>query len=291
MVLNRRGPSPEHKDVSAAPARTRFGQVRSDLSSGQNLEIYVTVLLALTLGLMGIFDVVDGRFIAAATLGTLGLLALSSLASRHQSMYLYTSVQSLTSVLNAVVSGDVPIDRFLAEKAPRLDDHIRAASDVRLLGVTLSRTVRDLVGTLDARLRAGASVRVIVIDPEGTAPVEAVARTVGVTSPEFYRPRITSTIEILSALASLPGTSGGVEVRLLPYVPAFGMYVIDPEAAHGEIYVELYQHRSLEPNPCFALRAERDGRWFKFFVNQFDVLWQSARPLPPPPPTQKPTPS
>jgi hypothetical protein len=269
-------------DAKSRPSRrTGLSQIWFDLTRAHNLEIYVTVLLALTLGLLGIFDVVDPRIVAAATLGTLGLLAVSSLQGRHQSDELLSSVRSLTGVVSAAIHADVPVDRFLATKAPALDDDIRAAMDIRLVGVTLSRTVRDLVGMLDARLRAGAVLRIVIIDPDGTAPVEAVARTLGVSSPDFYRPRVASTLDILTGLASLPGSAGRIEVRLLPYLPAFGMYLFDPDTPDGRVYVELYQHRSLEPNPCFGLRGERDARWYRFFLRQFEVLWDSARPLPP----------
>jgi len=243
------------------------------------MEIYVTAALSLTLGLLGVLVVVRPVVIAAATLGTLALLTASGLSSRHQIDDLHSSVRSLTAAVNDAVHADPPVDRFLAVKAPALDDDLRTAEDIRLVGVTLSRTVRDLVGPLDRRLRAGASLRVVIIDPDSSAPVEAVARTLGVTSPEFYRPRVASTLDILAALASLPGTAGCIEVRLLPFVPTFGMYLIDPTTPDGRVYVELYQHRSLEPNPCFGLRGERDGRWYGFFVNQFDTLWDCARPV------------
>ncbi|MEJ3748004.1 hypothetical protein WEI85_32525 [Actinomycetes bacterium KLBMP 9797] len=255
-------------------------RIWSDLARARNLEIYITALLAVGLGLLGAFDVVDDRAVAATTLATLALLALSNLAGRHQQDDLRASIGALTTAVHQAIHTDVPVDRVLAVKAPALDEDLRAATDIRLVGVTLSRTVRDMVGPLDRRLRAGAVVRVIVIDPDSAAPLEAFARTLGVTSPDFYRPRVDSTIEILSALALLPGTAGRIEVRLLPFVPTFGMYLVDPGTADGRIYVELYQHRSLEPNPCFGLRAERDGHWYGFFVNQFDTLWESARPVP-----------
>jgi len=86
-------------------------------------------------------------------------------------------------------------------------------------------------------------------------------------------------MDILAGLGAMPGMTGRIEVRLLPYVPAFGMYLIDPTLPDGRAYVELYQHRSLEPNPCFSLRPDRDGRWYPFFVKQFDTLWDSARPV------------
>lgn len=254
-------------------------RLRSDLAGGNNLEIYATALLSMALLLLGLFDVVNTRVVSAATLGTVALLMLSSLGGRHKMDDLRAAVQSLAEAVSNATHADVPADRFLAVKAPAIDDELRAADDIRLVGVTLSRTVRDLVGSLDRRLRTGAVLRVVVIDPDTTAPVEAMARTLGVTSPRFYRPRVASTLEILAGLASLPGTAGRIEVRLLPFVPAFGMYLIDPATADGRVYVELYQHRSLEPNPCFSLQADRDGHWYRFFVNQFDTLWDSARPV------------
>lgn len=268
---------------AAAPSRRPAGPFRrawADLTLAHNLEIYVTAVLSIAIGLLSIFDVVNTQAVAAATLGTLALLAVSSLGGRHRLDDLQVSVRNLNSSVQQAVHADLPADRFLAVKAPALDDDLRAASDIRLVGVTLSRTVRDLVGSLDRRLRAGAVLRVVIIDPDSSAPVEAVARTLGVTSPDFYHPRVGSTMDILAALATLPGTAGRIEVRLLPFVPTFGMYLIDAGAPHGRVYVELYQHRSLEPNPCFGLEAERDGRWYRFFVNQFDTLWESARPAP-----------
>ena len=65
-------------------------------------------------------------------------------------------------------------------------------------------------------------------------------------------------------------------MRITTLIP--GPSLIDPGETDGRSYVELYQHRSLEPDPCFSLHAERDGQWYRFFVNQFDILRESARP-------------
>jgi hypothetical protein len=282
-------PDPEPAGGPASGARPGTARRRPAVPSrpawftyafGHNLEIYLTAALSLVLGLLGIFDLVDTRVVTAATLGTLALLAISNLGSRHQIDELRTSVRSLAATVGDTMRADVAADRYLAVKAPPLDDELRAADDIGLVGVTLSRTVRELAGTLERRLRAGATLRVVVIDPDSAAPLDAVARTLGITSPDLYRPRIAATIEILNHLASRSGGAGRIEVRLLPFVPAFGMYLIDPREWDGRVFVELYQHRSLEPNPCFALRSERDRHWYTFFVNQFDVLWDSARPYP-----------
>ncbi|MFE4750949.1 hypothetical protein ACFRIB_11840 [Streptomyces mirabilis] len=46
-------------------------RVRDDLSSAENLEIYVTALLSLPLAALGALDVAGGKVLAAATLSTL----------------------------------------------------------------------------------------------------------------------------------------------------------------------------------------------------------------------------
>jgi hypothetical protein len=110
--------------------------------------------------------------IGAATLAVLALLAASGLETRHQSEEIGSRLERLA----AEVSGNVPADRFLTTRRPVLEVDVAAAADIRLVGVTLSRTVRDLLPVLDRRLRKGASVRVLVIDGDGPARAEAIAR-------------------------------------------------------------------------------------------------------------------
>jgi hypothetical protein len=115
----------------------------SDLAAGSNVEIYATTLVSLVLALLSVFDVVAPSVVAAATLATLALLALSTLGSRHQVQDLRRSIDTLTAAVNNAVPDDLPVHRFLAVKAPDLHDELRGAGDIRLVGVTLGRTVRD----------------------------------------------------------------------------------------------------------------------------------------------------
>jgi hypothetical protein len=66
-------------------------------------------------------------------------------------------------------------------------------------------------------------------------------------------------------------------LRLLPYIPSFGIIAVDPAEANGVIYVEIYRHKSLEENAAFKLERERDQRWYDYFLSQYNVLWESAR--------------
>lgn len=42
-------------------------RLRTDLSTGRNLEIYLTALIAPAVGVLGVFSVVNAQVVAAAT--------------------------------------------------------------------------------------------------------------------------------------------------------------------------------------------------------------------------------
>jgi len=262
----------------ATPAESRPGgllrQVGNDLRRGHNIELYATVTVSLCIALLTVFGVVDIKVVSGTTLAVLALLAVSGLATRHRS----EAVERRLEQLAANLSGDIPADRFLKSRMPVLDEDVASAADIGLIGVTLTRTVRDLLPVLDRRLRRGASIRVLVIDGDGPARTEAVARSRGADAPDFYQHRLASTIDLLGVLASAAQDESALQLRLLPYVPTFGMCLIDPAETYGRIHVEIYQHQSIEQNPSFSLRADRDSHWYQLFARQFETLWASAQP-------------
>jgi hypothetical protein len=250
--------------------------LETDLKQGRNLDLYVIVAVAVAMAILSVLNIVDAGVIGAATLAVLAVMASSALTSRHQ----VDGVKSALDRLVAGEAGNVPAERFLSPRLPALDGEAATATDIGLVGVALTRTVRDLLPVLDQRLRAGASIRVILIDVESAAQTEAVARSKKAGSPDFYLHRLLATIDLLRVLASSARNESALELRVLPFVPTFGMCLIDSTQSHGRIHVEVYQHRTLEANPSFSLRADRDGRWYNLFASQFDTLWESARVFP-----------
>jgi len=222
--------------------------------------------------------VVDPKILAAATLAVLAVMAISGLASRHH----VDDVRIALERLVANESGKVAADRFLSRRLPDLDAEIVTATDIALVGVTLTRTVRDMLPVLDRRLRVGARVRVLLIDTDSHAGVEAVSRSreAEAAATDFYRQRVASTANLLRVLASSATSASTLELRMLPYVPTFGLCMVDGEENHGRIHVEIYQHRTLETNPTFSLYADRDGHWYDLFRGQFETLWECGRALP-----------
>ncbi|MET8985977.1 hypothetical protein ABZW49_11055 [Nonomuraea wenchangensis] len=71
------------------------------------------------------------------------------------------------------------------------------ARDLRLAGVTLSRTVRGHVEELRKALERGATVKVLLIDPSGGVPEEAARRSTIDGRGEVFEHRVTSTLHLL----------------------------------------------------------------------------------------------
>jgi hypothetical protein len=248
-----------------------LSRIRAELSTGENLELYITVLLALTLAVLGIFDVVGDKTLVAATLATLGLLAIGTLASRRR-------VEDLSELVRAQGAGGVSAEDFFTKDKPGLREQVRLARDVRILGVTLSRTIRNVIDELQHCVRDGAVVKVALIDPRTGAPAEAAARSTISGQPGVFENRLRPTIDLLVELARTPGATGRVEVRFLPFVPAFGVVQLDAQRANGRIYVDVYSHKSAGGDAVFSLLPHRDGEWYPHFEAEFERVWEAGRP-------------
>ncbi|SEF65609.1 hypothetical protein SAMN05444920_101299 [Nonomuraea solani] len=236
-------------------------RLRADLGTGKNLEIYLTALIALTVGVLGVFDVVNTKVVGAATLATLALVAVNTLGPKQQ-------VAELTRLVESKLAGD----GFLSTEKD-LKPRIAHANDIRFVGVTLSRTIRAYVDDLQKGLNRGARVRVLVIDPTGTVPEEAARRSTIPDQPDVFEHRVRYTLYVLRDMEG----EERLEVRLLPFLPAFGMLMLDPGDDDGVIHVELGTHRSPGRDPGFTLDGARDHHWCRHFTAEFDRLWEAAR--------------
>ncbi|MFI7543501.1 hypothetical protein [Actinoplanes sp. NPDC049599] len=239
------------------------------------LDLVLTVALALAVGVLGAFDVVGPAVTGGATLTTLGLLAASTLHGRSSLGALTRTVAELGRNLSERAGAD----RLLTASTSGVDLDLDAADDVRALGVTLARTLRNHHAVLRRRLDAGATVRIALIAPRAETVAEAARRSTIADRPMIFEHRLRPTLDLLDDLAEHAAAGPGrIEVRLLDFVPAFGLLAIDADTPHGQLRVDIYSHRCGTPEPALPLYADRDVRWFRHFVAEFDQVWAAGRP-------------
>jgi hypothetical protein len=233
-----------------------------DLSSGRNLEYYITLAFIFIILALDIFNLASPDVLTNITLAVLALVVSTSLSTRE-------SLEELSNKLTKTHSAD---DFFWTAKRS-IEPDLSQAKYIGIAGAILSRTLRDYSAILEERLRVGSTVRIILMDPMSTAPDQAVLRSKGVSNRQFFIDLLRPNLERIRMLAS---DSDKIELGLLPYKPAFGIVVIDPDETYGRIIVEIYPHHSDSFAPTFELNPSRDPHWYKHFREQFDSLWKGC---------------
>jgi hypothetical protein len=211
-------------------------------------------------------------------LAVLGLLAGSGLWERNRKL---RRIEKLSKEARDLtfrhLSKKVFASDFFSQGETLSTKDLSSANNIYFLGKVLARTSREYLHILGQRLVAGANIRFVVLDPEiETVLMQAELQSFDAPS-SYYRETIRTTKTVIEALAKTPKSNGNVEIGYLPYVPSFGLVLIDPDESHGTCFVEIYQHRSAEPHPTFKLTAQDDPHWFTFFNSQYAKIWNSSR--------------
>jgi hypothetical protein len=213
------------------------------------------------------FDLAGGPLLSGATLATLTVLAAGAMHSRLQ-------VGNLLELTRRHLIEEPPADRLLHVSASGADVDLSSATRIDIVGVTLNRTVRTHAAALAGCLRRGGTVRIAVIDPYGEVLDEAARRSTTPGAAGIFANRLRPTLDLLDGL-----TAGGrLEVRLLDFVPAFGILAVDGDRPGGRLHVDFYSHTFDGQEAALTLRADRDPVWHQHFRAEFEQIWKSGRP-------------
>lgn len=236
-----------------------------DIRHGENIDQYATILLAFTLGVLGVFGIASAELISSLTLTVLGLLAISNLVNRRQIEVLSQKVlQSAESF-------------FSDEFSPDFKGNFETAEEIWLIGVTLSRLLKSDYGKIEDKLRKGHSVKVLLVHPEGAslemaasryyADINRNAKTIGF--------EIKKSLNLFCGLQEIAPTK--LEIRTIQNSLTFGGVCINPNSTTGILYLEHFPYRTAsDALPKFILHAS-DGRWYDFFNKEIHALWNNSK--------------
>lgn len=217
--------------------------------------------------------------LATWILGILGILSISGVWERHRRLRNIEDIGLQThDIVTRKFSGEVRAEDFFwkGEKKVTAQDFAQA-NDIYVVGMILNRAVRDNLAAFGDRVASGANLKFILLDCEDDALMKVMPfRSYGTKPSEWWRNRIQQTIGHIEDIPNTEKPTGSLAIGYLPFFPSFGMWLIDPDKPHGQIVVEIYHHRTADPNPTFKLRAAEDSYWYAFFRKQFDLLWQSC---------------
>jgi hypothetical protein len=231
-----------------------------DLRQRRNLDVYVTIVVALVVSVLVLLEVVDQTRIVPLILAVLAVMAYSSLATRD---IVAAGAQPSTVTLHR---------EFLPDLIPRRNK----SSDLLLIGVSLDRTIETSYKSFEGTLARGGRIRIVLTDPAASnAAVDARCQA-KLPSLEEIRNEIRSSLRTLAKL----GVSGGdLQVRTTKMALKFGLNYLDVSKTAATMHVQMYSFRSHgESRPILVLTV-RDGEWFEYYKDQAEGIWADADPV------------
>jgi hypothetical protein len=241
-------------------------RIWDDIRSGENIDLYITVIVAIGLAILNVIGVAPQTYLAPITLAVLGLLAITSLGNRYRiEELLQKQVQST--------------DTFYVEEYPSsYKNDFETAEELWLIGVSLRRTFQANYPKIEQKLRQGHIIKVLLVHPEGAGLEMAVSRNYARREVEPKSNEIRFNLQLLCDLRkSFPDK---IEVRTIQYPLAYGVTAANPDTASGTLYLEHYCFRTASDSlPRFVLRA-KDGRWYDFFKSEIRALWNAGTEWP-----------
>ena len=190
-------------------------------------------------------------------------------------------VQQLISQLDFM---QTPSVSQVFQEMPTLDAYFDSAKSIDLLGTTLTSTINRHFSKLRELLNNGSQIRTILIDPNSYA-IEMASIRSDTNAKAYYQSQLLSAFRDIEYLqSSMDGyvedskLDGGFSARVIPYAPSFSIIGVNSSEPDGIIIVELYAHKKISKSVIFVLSPNRDKEWYKYFLDQFEMMWQDAKP-------------
>lgn len=248
--------------------RNRLIRLAAGILEDEYLDLYALAAAALVFTILGVTGVATIADLASMILALLTVLAFSQIRSRRQ----------ISGI--AISQRADPFSLLAAEFPPGLIKLRASATDLLLIGITMSRTVQGS-SREDMRqtLLHGGRIRVLLLDPtDGSLLEQAVSKQGANLNAQRLRSRIQSTLDELTSLQA--STNGKLEIRVAAFVPSMGINAINSDGPQGVLVVQHYQHKPpAEAAPIISLEA-KDGPWYGHFLAEAERMWRDGRPWP-----------
>ncbi len=230
-----------------------------DIQRGENIDLYITVIVAIGLAIANVLNFASEELIAPITLAVLGLLAISNLINRH-----HFGIQ-----LNELKGISTPLLKNRSE-LPSLYDCGQSASEIVIIGMTLIGVINPYLDFFEQKMRDGCKLRFLLLDPESPA-----TEIFGKISKIPIKSDIRQALRILEHLMKMEQeTKGKCEVRLSDVFLSYGLAAFDPDKEIGFLNLETYTYKTaVGERPFIELKRNRNREWFKFYQSQYEQLW------------------
>jgi hypothetical protein len=239
-------------------------RIWKDVRSGENLDVYLTIAVALVLSVLNILEVGLSDKLPAVTLSVLALLAISSLVSRHR-------VEDLTNNLESM--GEIFVNEFELREFRK---DLSLADEIWLFGASLDDVVKDYYSLFERKLMDGKFIRAMVIEPNALDVLE-LSEMRAYVNPDVKRASIKASTT-LSDLCELQKIAPELmHLRTIEFPITHRLIALNPGRPDGKLYISNYPFGTPGGSlPKFLLSAQ-DGQWYNLYKQEAENLWNAGR--------------
>lgn len=234
-----------------------------DVKKGENIDLYITVLLAIILTVLHLLHFIPVEKLGTLTLVVLTILAYTILGNRHR------LEEILENVATKISGSD-----FLSEFPPSFSEKLKNSKETMIVGTHISSLLTSYHQVFGDKIKAGHSLKVLLMLPDGQASKMATMRFPGKINPDTENVRIKSSIETLNELKAIAPDL--LEIRTIDFLFDYTAYFFDSNI----IFVERHTFKiSGGPNKPKAVYERGDGKWFHHLESEIKLMWETSKAL------------
>jgi len=240
-----------------------------DIKSGNNLDLYLTVVIAVIIAFLGAFSIAKQEIISSAILATLAILAFGSIQDRRERVIIRSALKE--------GSADSFFRKHSFSELEKLIETVKNSKSAFFWGIHFRKTVDNWNSDLQQALRNGTYLRFLLVKPESSAVAMSLLRYNLDSTQDNINHDIESVLRKLAYIGISSNAIDRIEVRVIDFMPPYTMISINPLSSNGKMYVLLSSIRTpTRQTPSFQISAEKDKSYFDFFVDQFEKAWKEG---------------
>ena len=154
---------------------------------------------------------------------------------------------------------------------------IRGSTEFWAWATSLQGHVPYLRQLLQQALDREAKLRFLLIEPEHCAAAMATVRA-GLAAKVPLHPLLQQNLQLIHEMIP-PSRPDMLQLRVIDYLGPYTMYVFDRHSRSRQMLLHLssFHGKDAWDRPTLKLTRSKDFRWFEYFANQFQRVWDVAR--------------
>ncbi len=241
----------------------------------QNIVEYLTILISFIVLGLSVLNMVDLKIVTGAILAVLSLQAIILLANRRTEKELKLSLEKLLNQQHQLKLSDIIVP--FGDGMQDLSNRFAQADEVWILGRTCQRLWSDYQDELQKVARRD-GLKFLLIDPSDGV-LDMIAKSAIWQIPGAVD-RLKIDVELSIDLFKHFKKTANVnkfEVRVINYLPAWMLILINPGRQDGVVCVEMATYRAHpRKRPSFVVKCGLDNALFEQFCNEFEEMWNDA---------------